>query len=394
MSKLYQKSSPISTPFSNIYSNIFSHFFSFYSFMPLPFINFLPSFVISILRKESVSFDDLASFLAPHYNINFDSASKKIKRFLSNSNYDFDYFFNSFISHIFSSFKIKHSDKRVHIAFDHMDIKDNFTVLMFVLKIGKRSIPLWFKSFPFHDESAYTFDLFKEGISFCHNLIKSVDPDSNIIFLADRFWANHFKLMDFIDSLGDTFCIRAKGNLLVYTFDQKEGHIIRKRLDSLNKLKYHSKFYSNIACTNKRHHLNIAISDSINHNEPFYILTNGDPKRAIKDYSYRFGSIEFEFKNQKSNGFYANDSQIKDLFTFNSLYTCICIASILATITGIDYSKNSNCYKDYKIKTSRIVNGKRRKDISFFRVGLILLEYCFNSPKPLNLFKRLILYDV
>ena len=66
-------------------------------------------------------------------------------------------------SHILSSFKIKHSDKRVHIAFDHMDIKDNFTVLMFVLKIGKRS-PLWFKSFPFHHESAYTFDLFKEGI--------------------------------------------------------------------------------------------------------------------------------------------------------------------------------------------------------------------------------------
>jgi len=186
----------------------------------------------------------------------------------------------------------------------------------------------------------------------------------------------------------------SKGNLLVPFDDPKEGHIIKKRLGSLPKLKYHSKFYSNIPCTNKRYNLNIAISNSIDHNEPFYILTNSDPKKAIKDYSYRFGSIEFEFKNQKSNGFYANDSQIKDLFTFNSLYTCICIASILATITGIDYSKNTNCYKDYKIKTSRIVNGKRRKDISFFRVGLILLEYCFNSPKPLNLFKRLILYDV
>lgn len=365
MSKLYQNSSNLSSPFSNLYLNFFNKVLPSYSFMPLPFLNFLPSFVISILRKESIIFQDLAYLIAPNYQIGFDSAVKKIKRFLSNSNYDFDFFFSNFISNIISNYKIKHDDNRVHIAFDHMDIENNFSVLMFSIKIGKRSIPLWFKSFSYHSTDSYTYELFTQGVSFCHNLIKSSNPDADIIFLADRFWANHYQLMDFIDSLGDTFCIRTKSNTIVYHFDDKEGHIIKKTIKDLNHLKYHSTFYNNIAFSNSRHHLNLAISKQVGHVEPFYIVTNGDPKRAIKDYSYRFGCIEFEFKNQKSNGFFLEDTQIKDLYTFNSLYTCVCIASILATIIGIDYSKNKNCYKEYKIITSQIVKGKRIKHISF-----------------------------
>lgn len=48
--------------------------------------------------------------------------------------------------------------------------------------------------------------------------------------------------------------------------------------------------------------INLVISNSISHKKPFILLTNGDVKNAVKDYSKRFGSIECIFKNQKSNG--------------------------------------------------------------------------------------------
>ncbi len=104
-----------------------------------------------------------------------------------------------------------------------------------------------------------------------------------------------------------------------------------------------------------------------------------------------YNSIEMFFKSLKTNGFFLEETQIKDLYTFNSLYTCLCIANVLLTMLGIDYSKNSNCYK-YKINNARIVNGKRRKDYSFFHIGLILLQAALDGI--IKIFHRMILYDV
>ena len=394
MSKLYYNSSSFSTTFSLNYLNLLNFFISSsHHFMPLPFIKFIPLFSLALLSQESIIFSDLASVIAPSLNISIDSASKSISRFLKNKNFDFNFFYSSFISFIFSNFKIKHPDKRIHISLDHMYIENRFTVFMFTLKIGKIGIPLWFRSFFRKGSDAYSFDLFKEGILFCHNLIKNIDPSSNIIFLADRFFGNHFKLMSFIDSLGDTYCFRCIGNLLSLSFDKKENHLIYKPISSLSSYVYHSSFFDDILISRKHFKTNLAISKKDKHKEPFYILTNGESRRAIKDYSYRFASIEFCFKAQKSNGFFLEETQVKDLYTFNSLYTCVCLAYLLATISGIDYSKNISCYKHFRFITTKLVNGKRIRLYSYFNIGLKLFKLSLFSNN-LILFKRLILYDI
>lgn len=392
MNSLYQKNSSFSTPFINIYSNLLNLFINSAHWMELDSLKFLPLFCLAISSKESIILSDLASFIAPKLDIHFDSAIRKINRFLSNSNFDFFYFYHLLISYFLSSFKIKHSDKRVHIVFDHEFIDKRFTVLMFSLKLGKQSIPLFFRVFDYHDKSAFSYSTFVEAISYCHNLIKSTDPNANIIFLADRFWGNHFKLMNFIDSLGDTYCIRTKADTVVFVFQKKDNILIRKPISELRSLTYHSVFYENIPISFRRYHMNLVISKSDCHNEPFYILTNGNPKRAIKDYSYRFGAIEFGFKAQKSNGFFLEESQINSLTSFSALYSCVCISFLLMSLIGIDYSKNSKCYKNYKINNGRIVNGKRRKNHSFFHIGLILLQAAFDGI--IKIFQRFILYDI
>lgn len=382
----------VNSSYSTIYSKFLIFLLNLSPSFPLDFIKFLPAVSIAIASKESIISSDLASFIASRHHINFDSALKNISRFFSNPNYDFDFFFAKFISSILSSFKIKHLDRRLFLVFDHMTIEHKFIVFMISLKLGKQSIPLYFKTFDFHDKDAYSYDTFVEGISFCHILIKSIDPIANIFLLGDRFWGNHFKLMHFIASLGDTYYIRTKGDTIAFAYDKHDKLVVRKKIKELNSFKYHSIFYNNIPISFKRHHMNLAISKSAEHKEPFYILTNGDPRRAIKDYSYRFGAIEFCFKSQKSNGFFLEESQLKDLYSFNSLYTCVCIAQTILTLIGIDYSKNPSCYKNYKIRNARIVNGHRRKDYSFFHIGLILLEAALNGA--ISILNRFILYDV
>lgn len=391
MLKLYYNYSENSIPYVDIHNKLFDFFLQFSKFFPLPMLKTLPHVCLAIASKESVILNDLGSFMAPKIGTSLKGSSIKITRFLESDCNDFSYFYSAFISKIISTYKIKHSDKRVHISLDHGDVEDKFTALMFTLKIGKQSIPLWFRSFNFHDKEAYSLDLFKEGVSFCHDLIKSADDKADIIFLADRFWSTHFKFMNYIDCIGDTYNIRTKGNTVAFVYDKKEKHTIKMPIFALNPKQFHSMLFENIPISQKRYSMNLAISKKDGHIEPMFVLTNGDPARALKDYGFRYGSIEHLFKSFKTNGFFLEETQIEDLNEFNSLYTCLCIAYTLMTMTGVDYSKNGKCYK-YKIHNSYICNGKRRKSHSFFQVGLYLLQAALDGAD--RIFQRFILYDV
>ena len=396
MSKSYNKNPSLSSPNLNIFSNLLDKSISFAHFLPLPLLKFISLFSLSLIQTESVILSDLASTIAPLKEINIDSAERYIRYSLHNPNYDFHLFYFKFIQFIMSTYKVKHPDNKVIISLDHMYVENRYTILMFTLRVGKSGIPLWIKEFTYHDKNAYLFPVFKEAIQTCHDLVKLNNPDAHIEFLADRWFGNHIKILDYINTIGDTYNFRAKGHLLTLTMDKKEGHTIWKNINKLDAYIYKSKFYPHVFITREhRFETNIVISPSFNHKEPYYLLTNGDMKSAVKDYSKRFSGIEFNFKNQKTGGHFLEETQITDLYAFGNLYVCLCLAQALITILGIDYSKNNRCYKKIKIRTTKKVKGKRIRIRSYFHVGLMIVKYVITSIYcKCNLFKRLILYDV
>ena len=129
--------------------------------------------------------------------------------------------------------------------------------------------------------------------------------------------------------------------------------------------------------------------------EPWIIVTNSDPKRAIKDYGYRFGGIEFLFKSQKSNGFYLENTCNASLKYFESMYSITCFACLFLTIIGADYAKNTKSYKNVKITTHQSnKNNKIIRIMSLFNSGLTLFHIAFNSSRYVRLPINFILYDV
>ena len=72
-----------------------------------------------------------------------------------------------------------------------------------------------------------------------------------------------------------------------------------EKAKEFSKYKYHAKSYNKIEFTEDKYITNIVISDSINTDDPLILVTNGNSKRAIKDYSYRFGSIKSVFKKSE-----------------------------------------------------------------------------------------------
>ena len=241
-------------------------------------------------------------------------------------------------------------------------------------------------------DNSNTFDenLLKEGISYVSSLFSS---DYDLIFLADR-WFNSTSLLEHINSLGHTYVIRFKGNIKCLIYDKKEKHDIWKNLKDIKALKYHSSSYMDVPITDKSYKVNIVISQRVGVEFPWIIITNGDTKRAIKDYGYRFGAIECIFKSQKSNGFYLESTVKADIKYFESMYSIACFSLLFCTILGTDYSKNSNCYKDVKITTHKIFNGIKKRVMSLFNVGLTLFHLAFNSLKYIRIPFSFKLYDI
>ena len=360
-------------------------------------LNIIPSILFGIIQAESIASSDIAKNLKDNFlDVKLDSVIKRINRFFRNKLFDPYTFYKQIISYAISTYKKKHSDKRVHIIFDHMFSHENYTTLMFTMRLGSQGIPIWFKCFKgVSDNDAFMSDTILQGIKEVSDMFSN--SDFNLIFLADR-WFNSCDILNYIDSLGHTYCIWLKKPLYVYYFDDKEGHIIRKTAGDLFHYKHRSTIYSDIFITKQKLKCNVVISDSKDTDDPWIIATNGDHTRAIKDYSYRFGAIECVFKNQKSNGFYLEKITTASLKAFTSMFCLVCVCVLFLTLLGAYYSRNRSSYKKENITTHKnyIINGKKIKKrvLSLFNTGLTLFKRAFNSHHYVSISYKFILYDI
>lgn len=249
-------------------------------------------------------------------------------------------------------------------------------------------IPLWFQCFKGkHDPEAFKTSLIIEGVSYVYDLFK--DKDCNIIFLGDRFFSN-CELMKYINSINATYCIRAKSNLsiYIYNYDKMAGS-----LSEVTAKSFEDQFFNKVLVTKNKYETNLAVSKLENHKEAFYILTNGKCEEAIKNYSYRFSSIEFVFKNQKSNGFYLESTKMRNLRAFTTLFGLMCVSLLWLTLLGVEYSVKGakstvkiRCYKKKDKKIERIY--------SLFNTGLIFFNLCFNSDRAPRIQCKFVLYEI
>ena len=136
--------------------------------------------------SESCVTNDIVKVLKDEFNLVYPSSvERRIRRFFNNNLFNCYSFYEDCITTIINNYKLCHSDNRVHIAMDHMFMRDRFTVFMLSLRIGKQSIPLWFRCFKGkNDPNAYKDATLKEGINFIDKLFKN--KDCQLIFLGDR----------------------------------------------------------------------------------------------------------------------------------------------------------------------------------------------------------------
>lgn len=204
MNKIYNTQKNFASAFNNFIVNID------YKFRKTQ-LNILPHILFGMIKGEPSVSSDIAKELKDDFSlVQFDSVTKRIRIFFNNKYFDGEMFYDALIKYVLSNYKKKHKDNRVHIIIDHMFSHNNYTTLMFSMRIGKQGIPIWFKSF----KDKYNADAFKEELIIL-GINKVIEYFKNsgyeLIFLADR-WFNSSKLMKTISNAGYKFCFRMKKN--------------------------------------------------------------------------------------------------------------------------------------------------------------------------------------
>lgn len=172
------------------------------------------------------------------------------------------------------------------------------------------------------------------------------------------------------------------------------GFLITSHLRDISPLKYSSKVLKNVLYTRDKFPTNIVVSNYSNTDEPWFLVTNDDTSRAVRNYSYRFGSIECIFKSQKSNGFRLESTNTQKIEHFTSLFTVMCVALLWLTVIGVDYVKNKHHYFINIRDVRKHKNGTTTRLYSFFNLGLSIFNLCYYNYINFTLKFNFVLYDV
>nr|WP_242972004.1 transposase [Haloimpatiens massiliensis] len=295
-----------------------------------------------------------------------------------------DYLYSFFIEELLKKYVKRSANKKIVIMFDHTTIDDRFLILKFSLKVGKRAIPLWYKIFEYDEKDNKNFKHVKEGIAELYEIFSSYNYD--VILLGDRGFKS-VDLFQFIQELGWKYCIRCTKDLLVEI--QGKGKI--KYLEDIKPLKNGVKKFKSVLLTAKKYKCNLAVCKDIDSNDTWYLATNMDSKKAVREYKKRF-VIEEMFRDLKSAGFNMEDTWTEDLTYFENLYLCLSIAYTWMIILGADCSKNK---KSKIIGATKKIKNKVVRIYSLFRSGLKWFNRCYTSDR--NKYKLkfdFVLYDI
>ena len=252
------------------------------------------------------------------------------------------------------------------------------------MKVGKRTIPLWYKIFKYSEKDNKSFEHIKQGIAELNEIFKSYEYE--VLLLADR----GFKSVDLfkcIDELGWKYCIRCTNDMIL----KIEGNKKVRYLKDVKPIKGRVKKFYGVLLTEKEYKCNIAVCRAVDSEDTWYLATNMNSRNAVIEYKKRF-DIEEMFRDLKSCGFNMENTWAENIKYFENLYLCLCIAYTWMIILGADCSKNK---KSNIIGATKKIKNKVIRIYSLFSSGITWFNRCYDADrKKYNLKFNFILYDI
>ena len=129
MNKLYNTQ-------KNLASDL-AKFFKKVSNVTKPQLKIIPYIILGMIEAESVVTADIVKKLKGDFLKVFPaSTTRRLERFFNNPKFNVYKFYDEIIREVIKNYKI--NKKEIHITMDHMYCRDDFTVLVFSMRLGKQ----------------------------------------------------------------------------------------------------------------------------------------------------------------------------------------------------------------------------------------------------------------
>lgn len=293
-------------------------------------IKILSGIIVGIILAKTTVASRIAKNLKEDFCEGTDESKiKKVKRFFNRKISEDMYQF--FVEEILEKFKAE--DNKVLIVFDHTTCDNRFVILNFMMSIGKRGIPLYYKVYAYDDPRNKSMEDVKEGLRIIKKMLEPYKYEVTV--LAGRGFES-IELFEYINKMGWKYYIRVKGGTSIHI---EEDEVVGK-LEEIEHPRGFTRYFEEAEITQKRYRCNIASKPSgENKEDAWYIASNENPKKAINNYKRRF-TIEKMFKDMKSNGFGMEETRSKKLEYLKNIMLCISIAYVYIVTIGSECSRN------------------------------------------------------
>lgn len=295
--------------------------------------------IVGLIESKVISLPEWASFVDSRAKF-AQSTVRRFSRWLHNERIKIHDLYGPIIQEALTEW----NDNTIYLALDTSMLWDKFCHIRISVIYRGRAIPLIWKTIE-HGSSTVSFE------NYCALLAKAamlLPAECNVIFLADRGFADT-NLMEYLsETLHWHWRIRIKSSFLVYRRNKRCC-----KISSIELKRGQARFWHNVYITKKRFgvvHLALAKPRGIKED---WLIVSDQPTdvTTFDDYGLRF-DIEENFLDDKSSGFQIESSLIRSADALSRLFLVLAVATLFLVCQG----------------TEVVASGKRRwVDAHWFR---------------------------
>lgn len=266
-----------------------------------------------------------------------------------------------------------HQSGSIRLVFDGSKIGFGHQLLMVSLAYRRRTLPIawtWVSSTRGHS-SAYKQ---RALLAYVYSLI----PPGAIVEVVGDSEFSAVAIMRLLDAWGWRYALRQKGDHLLRWPSQS----VWQRCDALIAHPGEYRWLEQVELTQQHaYRTNFLAYWQAGEKEPWLLATNFDtPRATLRAYRRRMW-IDEMFGDFKKHGFDLESTRLRHFFPLSRLTLAVALLYIWLVAFGSQTIKNGK---------RRLVDRSNRRDLSIFRIGFDMLEWCLANGECISI--RLIPY--
>lgn len=284
------------------------------------------------------------------------SKTERLRRFLNNRHFQPRRWYKPIAESIIV--QAKNHKQPIRLLVDGSRVGNRHQLLMVALWYRNRALPIgwtWVR----HVKGHSSFRKQEALLSYVRTLLGS---ETDVILLGDSEFGSG-NMVKTAEAWGWQYVLRVKSH---YLMQEEVGSAWCSIKKSVNILTGQTRWFPLINYT-QTHQVStrMVATWAVGEKEPWYLVTNLETSvEAIRLYKKRMG-IEEMFGDFKKNGFDLESSRLRHFMRLSRLTTCVAMLYVFIVAFGADAVKRGD---------RQLVDRKKKRQLSIFRIGFDLLE--------------------